>query len=504
MIRNILEYLEVTGKRVPDKTAFFSDAEALTFAQLEAGAKAIGSGLLHRNLGGKPVAVLMGRQPRTIAAFLGVLYAGGFYIPLDREMPEYRIRQILDTVHPVACICDGQTRDLALGVCGEETVLEYACLLEYPIREEELKAVRENQVDTDPAYVVFTSGSTGTPKGVVGCHRGVIDYIENLCGVLSFDETTVFGNQSPLYFDACLKEIIPTLKYGATTCFLPRKLFVLPVAMVEYLNEKRINTLCWVVSALTYITSFRTFDTVKPRYLRTVAFASEAFPPGHLNRWRHALPDTEFVNLYGPTEATGICCWYRVERDLGDEEILPAGRPLPNTRILLLDGENRAPAPGETGEICVLGSRLTLGYYGDEEKTERVFTRNPLNPFYPERIYRTGDMGRLDESGNLIFLGRKDNQIKLMGHRIELEEIEAAACALEGVSAACCVFLPEKKKLILYYTGRAEPENLRNAFREKLPRYMIPHRLIRLERMPRTPNGKTDRNLLKKRSEENG
>lgn len=113
-------------------------------------------------------------------------------------------------------------------------------------------------------------------------------------------------------------------------------------------------------------------------------------------------------------------------------------------------------------------------------------------------------MGRLDESGNLIFLGRKDNQIKLMGHRIELEEIEAAACALEGVSAACCVFLPEKKKLILYYTGRAEPENLRNAFREKLPRYMIPHRLIRLERMPRTPNGKTDRNLLKKRSEENG
>jgi len=331
----------------------------------------------------------------------------------------------------------------------------------------------------------------------VGCHRAVIDYVENLCDVMKFDENTVFGNQTPLYFDACLKEIIPTLKYGASTCLISRKLFLQPVKLVEYLNQRRINTLCWVVSALTFISSFGTFEKVTPQYLRTIAFASEVFPIRQLKLWRTALPNTRFINLYGPTETTGICCYYEVDREFGEEEALPVGRPFPNTEIILLDENNRVSKPGEKGEICIRGTRLTHGYFADPDRTAAVFVQNPLNPHYPELIYRTGDIGRYNDRGELVFITRKDHQIKHMGHRIELGEIEAAANACPGVGGCCCVYDEEKQRITLYYTGKAE--DLRQQLKDRLPRYMLPQKLTRLDALPLTPNGKIDRNALKYR-----
>ena len=495
MQRNILEYLDRSAQRVPDKIAFYGEGETLTFRQLRRQAQSIGSRLAQMDAFRKPVVVFMDKQPKTIAAFLGVLYSGGFYVPLDRQMPRIRIEKILENLHPLACICDDTTFQEAQSISGLGTVFRYAALAFGAIDERALDRIRQRQIDTDPAYIVFTSGSTGIPKGVVGCHRAVIDYIENLCPVLKFDETTVFGNQTPLYFDACLKEIIPTLKYGASACLIPGKLFMQPVKLVEYLNEKKINTLCWVVSALTFISSLGTFEKVVPESLHTIAFASEVFPIRQLNLWRAACPDARFVNLYGPTETTGICCWYEVDRDFSEEEALPVGRPFPNTEIILLDENNRVPESGEQGEICIRGTRLTHGYYGNPEKTGESFVQNPLNPHYPERIYRTGDIGRYNDRGELVFVSRKDHQIKHMGHRIELGEIEAAANTCPGVNACCCVY--DGEKITLYYTGR--PIELRQQLKEKLPRYMLPHRVHRLDAMPLTPNGKIDRNALKYR-----
>ena len=494
MQRNILEYLERTVRRVPDKTAFYAETENLTFRQLHRQALAIGSRLIREGATRRPVAVFMDKQPKTIAAFLGVLYSGGFYVPLDGEMPRFRIEKILGSLHPAACICDDTTLSLARQFPGLGTLCGYDEIAFGAIDEKSLDRIRQRQIDTDPAYIVFTSGSTGVPKGVVGCHRAVIDYIENLCDVLNFDENTVFGNQTPLYFDACLKEIIPTLKYGASTHLIPRKLFMQPVKLVEYLNEKKINTLCWVVSALTFISSFGTFEKVKPEFLRTVAFASEVFPVRQLNLWRKTLPDARFINLYGPTETTGICCYYEVDRELDEEEAVPIGKPFPNTEIILLDENNRIPEPGEQGEICIRGTRLTWGYFGDPERTETAFVQNPLNPYYPERIYRTGDIGRYNGRGELLFLSRRDHQIKHMGHRIELGEIEAAANACPGVKVCGCVYDASAQKITLYYTG--DPVQLRQYLKEKLPRYMLPHSLTRLAVMPLTPNGKIDRNAL--------
>lgn len=497
MQTNVLEYLEKTVVRLPEKVAFANEVEGLTFKQVYDQARAVGSFLHSKNFYNKPVVVFMKKHPNTITAFFGVIYSGNYYVPLDEEMPRHRIELIFETLKPQAIICDEDTREIVNTFNFDGEAYLYSDISKSKIDDVALNQIRDRQIDTDPIYIVFTSGSTGIPKGVMACHRSVIDYIEHLCDVLKFDEDTVFGNQTPLYFDACLKEVYPTLKYGATTYIIPKQLFMFPIKLVEFLNQFKINTVCWVVSALTMISAFRTFETVIPQYLRTIAFASEVFPIKQFNLWKAALPNARFINLYGPTEVTGICCYYEVDREFSLDETMPVGRPFKNTDIILLDENNKVPAQGEQGEICVRGTCLTLGYYKNKEKTDEAFVQNPLNDLYPELIYRTGDIGKYNERGELVFMSRKDYQIKHMGHRIELGEIEVIVNMHPAVSTACCIFDNDKKKIILYYVGDIDTKEITTYIKEKLPRYMVPNLVKPLETMPLTPNGKINRALLK-------
>lgn len=497
MQTNILEYLEHTVTRVPDKVAFANDVMGLTFRETYDQARAVGSFLHSEGFYKQPVVVFMKKHPTTLVSFFGTIYSGNYYVPLDDEMPSHRIDLILRTLKPQAMICDEDTQELVKQFAYEGKTYIYSEICTSPVSEEALAAIRDKQIDTDPIYIVFTSGSTGVPKGVTACHRSVLDYVENLCDVLKFNEDSIFGNQTPLYFDAYLKEVMPTLKYGATTILIPKQLFMFPIKLVEFLNEHKINTVCWVVSALTMISAFRTFEKVKPEFLHTVAFASEVFPIKQFNLWKAALLNARFINLYGPTETTGICCYYEVDREFGLDETLPIGRPFRNTEILLLNEKDELAAPGEQGEICVRGTRLTLGYYCNPEVTAKAFVQNPLNSLYPELIYRTGDLGKMNARGELEFAGRKDYQIKHMGHRIELGEIEVIANMREGVKTACCIFDNVKKKIILFYVGDATPAEMTTYIKEKLPRYMVPNVVRQLDEMPFTPNGKIDRNGLK-------
>jgi len=502
MLTNVLEYLEQTVTRLPDKVAFANEEMGLTFAQVYNQARAIGTHLHNEGFYKKPVVVFMKKHPKTIVAFLGTIYSGCFYVPLDEEMPRHRVELIFQTLNPGAIICDDTTAPLVKEFDYSGKTYLYDDICSTAVNDGALAAIRDRQIDTDPIYIVFTSGSTGIPKGVMACHRSVLDYIEHLSEVLKFNEDTVFGNQTPLYFDACLKEIYPTMKYGATTYIVPKQLFMFPIKLVEFLNEFKINTVCWVVSALTMISAFKTFDKVKPEYLHTIAFASEVFPIKQFNLWRAALPKARFINLYGPTEVTGICCYYEVDREFSLEESLPVGRPFKNTEIILLDENDKEPAPGEQGEICVRGTSLTLGYYKNPEKTNEAFVQNPLNDMYPELIYRTGDLGKYNERGELVFLSRKDFQIKHMGHRIELGEIEVIVNMHPDVKTACCIFDNEKKKIVLYYVGTVDIKDMAGYIKEKLPRYMVPNVIKQLEQMPLTPNGKINRNLLKQQYEQ--
>ena len=500
MRKNILSYLEDTAERLPDKLAFSTGKEGMTFGELLSASQSIGSALINGGAYGEPVVIFMDKHPRALASFFGAIYAGCFYVCIDEKMPEARMRAILDNLSPRFLICDKKNEKRALALDVEHTYL-YDAVADAPVCKESLFTVRKKQSDTDPIYVVFTSGSTGIPKGVVACHRSVIDYTESLTDALGFSEDTVFGNQTPLYFDAPLKEIMPTLKLGATTYFIPKMNFSFPVRLIEYLNEYKINTVCWVVSAFVQVSSLGALENNVPKYLTTVCFGSEVFPKKQYDLWRAALPEARFFNLYGPTEATGMSCYWKADRTLAEDEPIPVGEPFDNTDIILLTEDGKRANIDECGEICIRGTCLTMGYYNNPEKTAEVFTRNPLNKAYPELIYRTGDIGRYNEYGELCFVCRKDNQIKHMGHRIELGEIEAAALKCGGVSRAVCVYDNEGKRIALFYMGEASEGELLVSLSEYLPRYMLPGIVRKLDVMPLTDNGKIDRRGLRETAE---
>ncbi len=492
-MKTVLDDLARQAETRPDRVMFSDERETLTFSDVAARSDRIGTALIMRGASREPVLVFMRRGGAMIAAFFGVWKANCFYVPVDAEMGESRIRSILDRVKPRFAIADESAAALldACGFLGE--ALDADALLSEPADRDALEAAKERTLDSDPAYLVFTSGSTGAPKGVVGVHRAVLDYAAQITKTLRASEEDVFGMQAPLYVDACLKEILSALRCGSRVVLVPKRLFMTPVPLVEFLNAHRVTALCWVVPALTLISALHTFDAVVPQYLRTVAFGSEVMPPKQLRIWREHVP-ARYLNLYGPTECTGMSCFYEVDRDFSDGERIPIGRAFDNTEIFLVDGNG---SRSDEGEIYIRGTCVCHGYYRDPERTKNAFVQNPLNPDYPETVYKTGDLGRINDRGELEFLGRRDDQIKHMGHRIELGELEAAARTVDGVDAACAVFDREKSVLGLVYTGAIEKTALLNALRTKLPEYLLPKRTAKVNTLPLTENGKTDRKAAK-------
>ena len=466
-------------------------------------------------------------------------------IRTDEVVSAFRIKLILEAVDPSLVICDNVTAELISewGLCKdynskidsdilteENSVTSYNShshsksskyktaifndICNHPVDDVALANIRSNAIDVDPLYVVFTSGSIGTPKGVVATHRGVIDYIEQLSTVLQVNSDTVFGNQSPLYLDACLKEVYTTLKFGSSAYLIPPSLFMFPVKLVEYINENKINTICWVASALSMVAGLGTFKTAVPESLHTIAFGSEVFPVKHYNLWRATLPDARFIHLYGPTEATGMSCFYETKFTFNEDESIPIGHPFPNTEIILIDDSSKIPEDGLPGEICIRGVCLSPGYFGDREKTSNAFVQNPLSVF-PDLIYRTGDLGRRGNEGELYYISRRDHQIKHMGYRIELAEIELVANGCEKVGLACAIFDNDNSRIILYFVksdinedtvsesvfepDKATISTVRAYLKANLPRYMLPQSIFQLSELPRTSGGKLDRMRLLER-----
>lgn len=485
MIRNVLCWLEETAHRDPQHTAFEDDQSALTWGQVMQRAQEIGSMLHHMLPAQSPVLVYMDKSPDCVAAMLGAVYAGCFYTPIDPAMPTERMARIASVLEPVCILCDERYRAAAEALGTRAHIVSVA---DVPSRIDTLglAEVRAKHIDNDLLYVLFTSGSTGVPKGVAITHRSVIDFIEWACDALNIEADCIFGNQAPLYFDNSVLDIYCAVRMGAAVHFIPRKYFTFPGKMTEYLNEKGINTLFWVPSALTAVANAGALDKCVPSRLERVFFCGEAMPCKTLNAWRRALPEARYVNMYGPTEITDVCTWFPVERTFADGDSLPIGFPCANSRVFLVDGE-----------ICVAGTCLSPGYYNAPEKTAEVFVPNPHRLGVAETMYRTGDLGEYNSRGELMFLGRKDSQIKRQGYRIELGEIECALCAHPQVKEGVCLYDAAKERILAVYTGEADAKQLLRAMKEKLPKYMLPDDLIQRDEMPLTGNGKLDRVRLK-------
>lgn len=497
MKTSILEYLEDSSKRFPDKTAFADEHSSCTFRELETAARRTGSALAKYFVPRNPVPVFMEKSVETIVVFMGAVYAGCFYVLMDTKQPASRLNQILEILDSeVIVTSEKYLEDLKkLDFKGE--VLLAKNLTEETENKELLKEIRAQAVDVDPLYGIFTSGSTGVPKGVVVGHRSVLDFIDCFTELFDITEKDVIGNQAPWDFDVSVKDIYSSLKTGATVQIIPKQMFSFPTKLIDYLIEREVTTLIWAVSALCIISTLNGFEYKVPDKIKKILFSGEAMPVKHLNIWRKYLPEVMYVNIYGPTEITCNCTYYIIDREFQPGDVLPMGKAFPNEKVFLLDEENQLiTEKNKTGELCVTGSALALGYYKNREQTEKAFVQNPLNDRYLEMMYRTGDLAYYNDLGELCFASRKDFQIKHMGHRIELGEIEAAMEKISEIIRSCCIFDSAKSKIVAFYEGDIERRPLARALGQYVPAFMVPNVFRQVERMPLTKNGKIDRKAL--------
>ena len=487
---NVLSYLEEIAARLPDKPALALREQRCSFRELRNRAMCMAAALPAG--GNQPVAVLADRSIDVPILFLAVLYSGNYYIPIDPEMPAQKQQAILDDACPSVLLGSEQSRLLLDRLCFEGLFLTLADAAAEP-------CPLPQQGGDDPLYMVYTSGSTGKPKGVLKSHGAEISWLEAYCETFGFDGSEIIGNQTPFFFDAAGKDFYLMLKTGATLEILPTELFAMPTMLIEYLNEKKISFISWVPTALAIVSQLRTFSFVKPEYLRRVFFVGEVMPMKHLNVWRRALPGAEFVNLYGSSEIAGICCYYRVEGEFEDAAVLPMGKPLSNCRLYLLDGDRQITGPGETGEVWLVSPALATEYFHDPERTAASFPTRDFGEG-PVRCYKSGDLARYDEAGNLIFAARTDFQIKHMGRRIELGEIETVAGALPEVQRCCCLYDTKRSRIVLFcqldagcdLTGK----DIQSRLRPLLSGYMLPAK-VQVLQLPLNANGKIDRQALK-------
>lgn len=499
---NVIDYLERTAHRIPGHTAVSEKTRHIEFGALRTAALNVASRIVQiADVKCEPIGVYLPKSIESVTSFAGILYSGNFYVPLDTKSPAERLTNILENLEPACVITNATLLAMLLksGFPANKVILIDDVTKpnagQTPV---ELGTRYQTLIDTDPVYVIYTSGSTGTPKGVTIAHRGVIDYIDWANSIYHISDTDIIGSQAPFFFDNSTLDIYLCFSCGATLHLIPEEIFPFPVSLAHHIRDFGITTIFWVPSLMTAIANFDILASVPLPALTKVLFAGEAMPARTLNYWRRHLSAALFSNLYGPTEITVDCTYYNITRPIADDEPVPIGFPCRNSDVLILNDQDKPAADGEIGELCVRGSSLALGYWNAPDKTAAAFVQNPLRPQYPERIYRTGDLVKKNEHGEILFLGRKDSQIKHQGYRIELGEIEVAASTLEDVRAACVLYNQNKQEITLFYEAAREmpAHEMRESLVRLLPRYMLPAAFIWIPDMPLNANGKTDRPKL--------
>jgi len=505
MQRNILEYLEHAHHDC-HRPAVIDNGKRYTFQELERYAWTCGSLLAQKcDLMGRPIAVYLPKSAEVIFADLGIVYSGNCYMNLDVKNPAQRVKAILENIEPVFIITSSALAGnlLQIGV-PPERILFIEEILRAPLIESSDALWRrlENMIDTDPLCIINTSGSTGVPKGVVLNHRSTIDFMDWCFDRLKLDGNHRIGSLSPFYFDIYTLELNLCLAKGATIVIIPESLAAFPAKLMSFISSSAISFVFWVPTIMVNIAEQGLLDAFDLSSLREVLFAGEVFPTKHLNRWRRTLHNARFINLYGPIEITVDCTYFIVERKMDDDEALPIGFPCRNSDVLILNDQNNIAQIDERGELCVRGTSLAMGYWNDAEKTAKAFVQNPLNQNYPELIYRTGDLVYRNDRNEIMYVGRKDYQVKHLGYRIELLEIEHQVLSIPEISNACVLYNKEQRVITLCYESPAydvSDASIRTGLSKTLPKYMLPTVFVRMSELPRNPNGKIDRNGLQKR-----
>ena len=476
-----------------------------SYADLFATASRIAHWLAARNIGpGALVALQNGKGVAGYAAMLACLMRGAAYANLDPKNPAERLTRILGRCQPALVLADAapaeSVAEAARAVGAELLSLADQDLAALPPTPPEFGAV----IGTDIAYVMFTSGSTGMPKGVAISHASVLNFIAWVRTTFDIVPEDTLAGANPVYFDNSVFDFYGALFNGACLAPMLAEDLASPRRLVQRVDAAGCTVWFSVPSLLIYLKTMKALGPDDFRAIRAIIFGGEGYPKTELAKL-HATHGARarLFNVYGPTECTCICSAHLVTPDdLADGVGLPTlGRIAPNFRFRLLDGD-REVAPGEAGELGLIGPQVALGYYNDPERSAAAFVRDPGRPAVAAPMYRTGDLVR-EVDGLLYFVGRADNQIKHMGYRIELEEIEAAINAVPDVAQAAVVYRRIRDGFghIIAHVATIDATlteaRLREELQKILPAYMLPNRYVLLSDLPKNANGKVDRVRLR-------
>lgn len=495
---NVLDDLERAARFFPEKKALGDATGYLNYKEFWQAVGTVGDYIRQKGFAEteQPIGVLVERSRWVPVLFLGVVCSGNYYVPINPQLPEEKKEEIIKKA----------------GIRLILTVEELQKILEASLRklqngEEKFTITYRQNAEDKPLYLIYTSGSTGEPKGIVKTHGAMLDFVSAFSEAFPVESNEIIGNQTGFSFDASAKDLYLALQSGALLEVLPAELFLFPIKLLEYMNEKKVTTILWVPSALHLMVQMNVFQEVQPTTLKKVFFVGEAISVKMLNQWRQVLPELQYVNLYGFSEIAGICCYYAVkpEENLTDGDVLPMGRPLKNCRVVLADlqGVSVIQEKNIQGELYVASEALAKEYFQERIKTEKTFLMRDFGDGTCRRYFKTGDRAYYNEEGNLVFVSRVDFQIKHRGFRIEPAEIEREVHLINGIQNCGCVYDEKKQQIVLFYTCEREREitsrDIKLFLKSKLPAYMIPTKMVRIDSIPLNSNGKIDRVALKER-----
>lgn len=496
--------LERAYNNFPENIAIEDTKGHITYREYRDISRKIAVSLMYNEYKNCPVVIFLDKNIKCLTSFMGARYSSRPYVPVDINMPAYRIQKIIDSLKPCTFITDRTLIESLNEVSFDGIELKiYEDITECGLNNDINIEISENRIDNDIAYIIYTSGSTGMPKGAMRPDKGISDWLKYVEQIFHFNSNTVMASITPFYYEMSNFDVYYSLYCGAKLLIIPAILVMHPRQFLEYLKEKKVNSIFSVPSVLANIANSHELEKIELPDLKNVMFSGEVMSNRQLNIWRRALPDIIYTNIYGTSE-TSFITFYNIERQYKDTEPLPVGKNADYLKCLILKDDDSEAKMGEEGQLCFSGSTVSSKYWNNEELSKNVFVKNPLNP--NELIYKTGDCAYLNEIGEICFKTRKDFQIKRRGHRIELGEIEHAALNIEGVMNAAAIYESESEDIILFIETKIKeslhPFNIKML--NYIPKYMLPTKLICMEKLFYKANGKMDRVKLKYMLNEQG